>query len=1296
MNELIRKNAGITIISLVVSIIVMLILAGISYNLLSGEGGILSRTVVAVNEHQKATDIEKLRLAEADCRLSDLEEDVTLERFIEYLCNKGMVDENDVDYDDDVTALVKLADEYVYQIEEKEDGSLEIKFAGLEDQLAPSLRLAVSSQSSNNITVSPTVKRNDGGKIEYFIKENEEDEYELKGETENTSFTFTGLTQNKTYYIKAIATAPNGLTADATTSGLTKTIIQPVVRFTYTPNDWANDYVLVTATADEEEGLTLYIGESINSCTTKASVGIAVTSNKRIYALYKDSTGQYGGAAVGEVTKIDKTKPVVGTVNVTTNKVTVNASDTAGENEQASGVAKYALTTTNSTPATSEFQTSNEFTGKTQGTTYYAWAMDNAGNISTGKSTTTSSVTQPVVTFGYSPSGWTNGAVTVTALVNGTLEEGMTLYIGESIANCTTPAGTGISVSTNKKVYAVYKDSTGQYGGAAEGQVTKIDKTKPVVGTVNVTTNKVTVSASDTAGENEQASGVAKYALTTTNSTPATSEFQTSNEFTGKTQGTTYYAWAMDNAGNISTGKSTTTSSVTQPVVTFGYSPSGWTNGAVTVTAEVTGTIADGMTLYIGESIASCTTPASTGISVSTNKKVYAVYKDSTGQYGGAAEGQVTKIDKTKPVVGTVNVTTNKVTVSASDTAGENEQASGVAKYALTTTNSTPATSEFQTSNEFTGKTQGTTYYAWAMDNAGNISNSKSTTTSSVTQPVVTFGYSPSSWTNGAVTVTASVNGTLEDGMTLYIGESIASCTTPASTGISVSTNKKVYAVYKDSTGQYGGAAEGQVTKIDKTKPVVGTVNVTTNKVTVSASDTAGENEQASGVAKYALTTTNSTPATSEFQTSNEFTGKTQGTTYYAWAMDNAGNISTGKSTTTSSVTLSKGNITPSVTGWSGTTATVSFTTTTGYYIQTKVGNGNWSSNPASTGSATATASSGTIVYARLTDSSGQYNNGDAATFTPLCTRNVIYDKAGGTGGPSNTTAKHTSTFTINFSSNPTKTGYTFAGWKNGSTTYTAGGTKSFTMPAEDVTLVAQWTANTYTVAYKGNGATSGSTANSSHTYGTAKNLTTNGYARVGYDFLGWSTDSTAKTATYSNSQSVSNLSSTNGATIELFAVWKSKAGWINEIVLGGGDVNVLGASYSTLPNEIWVDGVKQSLNSQTVANMSSGEHQVALNYVGTNFTSMNSMFYGCSSIERLDLCGLDTSSVSFMNLVFFGCTSLGTLILPNSGASSVLSARYIFGFCTAELQIPARYETMYSQALVDAINNYTGTKTPY
>ena len=57
-----------------------------------------------------------------------------------------------------------------------------------------------------------------------------------------------------------------------------------------------------------------------------------------------------------------------------------------------------------------------------------------------------------------------------------------------------------------------------------------------------------------------------------------------------------------------------------------------------------------------------------------------------------------------------------------------------------------------------------------------------------------------------------------------------------------------------------------------------------------------------------------------------------------------------------------------------------------------------------------------------------------------------------------------------------TRTGYTFTGWNtaaNGSgTAYAAGAT--FTMGAANVTLYAQWTINSYTVTYSGNGSIGG------------------------------------------------------------------------------------------------------------------------------------------------------------------------------------------------------------------------------
>ncbi|MCL2299953.1 MAG: InlB B-repeat-containing protein, partial [Firmicutes bacterium] len=107
--------------------------------------------------------------------------------------------------------------------------------------------------------------------------------------------------------------------------------------------------------------------------------------------------------------------------------------------------------------------------------------------------------------------------------------------------------------------------------------------------------------------------------------------------------------------------------------------------------------------------------------------------------------------------------------------------------------------------------------------------------------------------------------------------------------------------------------------------------------------------------------------------------------------------------------------------------------------------------------------------------------------------------------------------------------------------TAASGGTQvtSSTVMTGNQTIYAQWNvpaATTYTVSYNANGGT-GTTASSSHTYGVAKNLTSNGFSKTGYTFAGWATSATGPVV-YSDGQSVINLTSTNGATVPLYAVW--------------------------------------------------------------------------------------------------------------------------------------------------------------
>ena len=57
-----RKERGITLIALVITIIVLLILAGVSIAMLTGQNGILTQAQNARNETEKASVIEQARL----------------------------------------------------------------------------------------------------------------------------------------------------------------------------------------------------------------------------------------------------------------------------------------------------------------------------------------------------------------------------------------------------------------------------------------------------------------------------------------------------------------------------------------------------------------------------------------------------------------------------------------------------------------------------------------------------------------------------------------------------------------------------------------------------------------------------------------------------------------------------------------------------------------------------------------------------------------------------------------------------------------------------------------------------------------------------------------------------------------------------------------------------------------------------------------------------------------------------------------------------------------------------------
>jgi uncharacterized repeat protein (TIGR02543 family) len=120
------------------------------------------------------------------------------------------------------------------------------------------------------------------------------------------------------------------------------------------------------------------------------------------------------------------------------------------------------------------------------------------------------------------------------------------------------------------------------------------------------------------------------------------------------------------------------------------------------------------------------------------------------------------------------------------------------------------------------------------------------------------------------------------------------------------------------------------------------------------------------------------------------------------------------------------------------------------------------------------------------------------------CMYTVTYALGGGTGSlPSQADVASGGTFTVASGSGITRTGYTFAGWNDGTTTYQPNST--YTIGASNVTLTAQWTANSYTVTYAfGGGTGTLPTQGNVVTDGTFAVASGTGVTRTGYTFAGW------------------------------------------------------------------------------------------------------------------------------------------------------------------------------------------------
>ncbi|MBP9999614.1 MAG: InlB B-repeat-containing protein [Proteobacteria bacterium] len=139
----------------------------------------------------------------------------------------------------------------------------------------------------------------------------------------------------------------------------------------------------------------------------------------------------------------------------------------------------------------------------------------------------------------------------------------------------------------------------------------------------------------------------------------------------------------------------------------------------------------------------------------------------------------------------------------------------------------------------------------------------------------------------------------------------------------------------------------------------------------------------------------------------------------------------------------------------------------------------------------------------------GYYNNSDNR-----CLANTVVLDWQESGGNSIPDGSCTYGGNLVLPSAPSRSGYTFTGWRladgtmaNAGTTITGGCVVGYTNAynGTSAAITAQWSQGTYTVSFNANGGTGGQSANVSATYGSAMpTISTTAPTRTGYTFDGW------------------------------------------------------------------------------------------------------------------------------------------------------------------------------------------------
>ena len=333
----IRNRRGITLVALVITIIILLILAGVSIQAITNTG-LFENAKKAQEQSEISEDMETIKLENSSYII---EQTTSTEKktFLEYLDEKGYI----VNYENEsktIGTVTLNGREYEINTEE----GFTIKYIGKADgtaMLMPRFSKVEAVVDGSTIKVNVELKKSteEGTKIKYSIqKENKTEIIKESEKISDLTYTFENLEMGQTYIITVQATNEYGTTnrkIKTRTISLSE-LTQGKAEFVITPNEKWQEKVKVTIKNSYENANTIlqYSVGDINNWTTYTTEGFEVNKNTTIYGrFYNTTTKEIGYAFTIKVQVIDDIGPQITITKQTTTSKTITIEVEAKDNE---------------------------------------------------------------------------------------------------------------------------------------------------------------------------------------------------------------------------------------------------------------------------------------------------------------------------------------------------------------------------------------------------------------------------------------------------------------------------------------------------------------------------------------------------------------------------------------------------------------------------------------------------------------------------------------------------------------------------------------------------------------------------------------------------------------------------------------------------------------------------------------------------------------------------------------------------------------------------------------------------